>query len=329
MLKIFLITILLFVIIFVCFFFVGKVKPAEKITWGVNFSQKHAQSMGLDWKSTYLALIDDLGAKNLKVATYWDLLSPEENDYNFEDLSWQINTAKEKNVRILLVIGMKTPRWPECHIPEWAKKLSKQGQQEEILKLLEEIVIKYSQSDAIWAWQIENEPLYSFGECPWIDEKFLRQEIKTVRNSDPRNRPIIISDSGEWSFWLKVGQLGDIISPTLYRKVRMEKYDKIVSYPLPAISYWRRAVLLNFLSNKKVIIGELQAEPWCKHLLYNCTLSEQEKTMNLAEFRKNIKYATNTGLDGFYLWGGEWWYWLKEKQDIPELWNEARQLFTK
>jgi len=34
-------------------------------------------------------------------------------------------------------------------------------------------------------------------------------------------------------------------------------------------------------------------------------LEEQEKTMNLERFQKNIEFAKRTGLDTFYLWGAE------------------------
>ncbi|PIV45166.1 MAG: hypothetical protein COS25_01240, partial [Candidatus Nealsonbacteria bacterium CG02_land_8_20_14_3_00_37_10] len=88
--------ILIFLLLVIIFFFVGKSSEAEKIVWGVNFSQKHAELLGLDWKEAYLALIDDLGAKNIKLATYWDLIESEEEQYNFEDLDWQIKTAEEK-----------------------------------------------------------------------------------------------------------------------------------------------------------------------------------------------------------------------------------------
>jgi hypothetical protein len=48
--------------------------------------------------------------------------------------------------------------------------------------------------------------------------------------------------------------------------------------------------------------------------------------MNLEQFRENIEFARKTGLDTFYLWGAEWWYWLKEKQNNSEIWNEVRNL---
>ena len=49
--------------------------------------------------------------------------------------------------------------------------------------------------------------------------------------------------------------------------------------------------------------------------------------MDLERFQKNIKFAKKTGLDEFYLWGAEWWYWLKTKHDKPEIWEEAKKLF--
>ena len=53
------------------FFFVGSTKPAKKITWGVNFSDGEATFLQLDPRETYLAILDDLKAKNIKLAIDW------------------------------------------------------------------------------------------------------------------------------------------------------------------------------------------------------------------------------------------------------------------
>jgi len=50
------------------------------------------------------------------------------------------------------------------------------------------------------------------------------------------------------------------------------------------------------------------------------------KTMDIDRFRKNVAFARSTGLDEFYLWGGEWWYWMKTKNNRPEFWEEAKLL---
>jgi hypothetical protein len=319
--------ILIFLLVFLSYLFIGKPPQAEKITWGVNFSQKHTQSLGLNWKETYLALLDDLKVKNIKLITHWDLIEPEKDKYYFDDLDWQINEAEKKGVKILLVIGMKTGRWPECHIPEWAKNLSKEGQQKEILEMIEEVVLRYRDRVSVNFWQVENEPFFPFGECPWVDKSFLKKEINLVKSLDSQKRPIIISDSGEGSFWLNAAKFGDIVGTTMYKKVWFRQLGTYIYYPLPPTFYWRKAQLIEKIFNKKVIVVELQAEPWGPKLLYESPIEEQEKTMNLEQFKKNIEFAKKTGLNTFYLWGGEWIYWMKTKQNQPEIWNEAKELF--
>ena len=319
--------ILIFLLLVIGFFFVGSPPRAEKIVWGVNFSQKHAEGLGLDWQQTYSALIDDLGAKNIKLATYWDLIEKEEGNYDFTDLDSQIGEAEQKEVSLLLVIGMKSPRWPECHIPEWAKGLNKEEQQKNILELLEETVLRYSSSPAVTMWQIENEPFFPFGECPWVDKEFLKEEVELVKSLDKEKRPVLISDSGEGSFWIQAAKLGDIVGTTMYRKVWFRQLEVYVTYPLRPVFYARKAEIIEKLFGKEVICVELQAEPWGPELLYTSPLSEQEKTMNLEQFQKNIEFARRTGFDRFYLWGAEWWYWMKEKQEQPAIWQEAERLF--
>ena len=67
LLKYFLLALLAIILLFAGYFFVGSVESAKEITWGVNFSQMHAQNLGLDWKETYLALLDDLKVKDIKI----------------------------------------------------------------------------------------------------------------------------------------------------------------------------------------------------------------------------------------------------------------------
>ena len=63
-LKKILLVILLIILVFAGYFFVGKAPQAEEIKWGVNFSHKHAGDFNLNWKETYLALLDDLKVKS-------------------------------------------------------------------------------------------------------------------------------------------------------------------------------------------------------------------------------------------------------------------------
>jgi len=85
--------------------------------------------------------------------------------------------------------------------------------------------------------------------------------------------------------------------------------------------------LIKALFGKEVIGVELQAEPWGPALIYHLTPEEQEKSMDLERFKKNISFAKKTGLDEFYLWGVEWWYWRMEAHHKADIWEEAKTLF--
>ncbi|KKU94314.1 MAG: hypothetical protein UY26_C0002G0096 [Candidatus Jorgensenbacteria bacterium GW2011_GWA1_48_13] len=308
------------------FFFVGKSRPAADIRWGVNFSYSHAEELGLDWQETYLTFLDELGVKRFKLITQWDLLEPSPGKFDFEAVDWQLREAEKRGARAFLVLGMKTPRYPECHIPGWAANFSQKEREAAVLNFLEASIKHFKETPTIWAWQIENEPLFPFGECPEMRKEFWREEINLVKSLDPA-RPVIATDSGEWSLWFQAARVGDIVGTTLYRKVWFKELDIYTPYPLPPVFYGRKAWLVKFLFGKDVINVELQAEPWGPTLLYDLPLEEQDKTMNLERFKKIISYAKNTGMSEFYFWGAEWWHWLKEADNNSAIWEEAKKLF--
>ncbi|MBI4119635.1 MAG: EamA family transporter [Parcubacteria group bacterium] len=96
--------------------------PERPIAWGITFSQKFSRELGLNWKENYEAILNDLNAKHLRLIAYWDLIEPEDGKFDFADLDYQIRRAEENGAEIILVIGQKVPRWPECHYPEWIKQ---------------------------------------------------------------------------------------------------------------------------------------------------------------------------------------------------------------
>jgi len=320
--------VVLVLIMVVLYFFVGRVSQAQEMQWGVNFSKKHAAALGLDWRVVYTALLDDLQVRHLKISLDWNELEPQRDVFSFDDADWQVREARKRDAKLLLVVGMKTMRWPECHVPEWAKELSKEEQQKEVLELLDAIVKRYKDSPALRSWQVENEPLLRFGNCPWRDRKFLEKEAKRVRSLDS-NHPVVVSDSGELSFWIQAGRIGDVVSTTMYRKVWFHEINRYIEYPFPPVFYGRKAKYIDALFGKEVIVGELQAEPWGPgKLLYDTTIEEQDAAFDLAQFQKNIEFAKQTGMREFYLWGAEWWFWRKNVAGDSVFWDEARKLFA-
>lgn len=326
--KIIGLVLLVLIIIVFCYFFVGKAKPVEKIDFGVTFSKIYAQELGLDWKEAYLSILDDLRIKKIRLVAYWPEIEPGEGIFDFENLDWQVNEAEQKGAEIIMAVGRRLPRWPECHVPEWAQDLSEKGQQEEILDIISEVVNRYKDREAIKFWQVENEPfLGTFGECPKLDKKFLDREIALVRELDP-SRKIILTESGEFSTWIGAARRTDIMGTTLYRTVWAKYFRFYIRYPIPAIFYQRKTALIKKLFDvDKIIVVELQAEPWGPKPTQELSLEEQFKSMNQKELREIIDYTKRAGFSEAYLWGAEWWYWLKQVHEDDSMWEEAKKLF--
>jgi len=299
----------------------------DQIQWDVAFSKYFAEKMSLDWKETYLAILDDLKPKVVRLPIYWEDIEPQTGVYNFTDYDWMIQQAQSKNVKLILVIGRKLPRWPECHLPTWAAPLNAQSQQTRLLKIIPVIVNRYKDSPSLYLWQVENEPFLPFGECPMMGGDFLDEEITAVRALDFKHQ-ILITDSGELSLWLSAAKRADIFGTTMYRVV-WNQYLGYYKYPLPPRFFWLKANLVHlFYPNKPIIVSELQGEPWAHTMPYETPLDEQFKSVNFAQFQENINYAKQVGFPEVYLWGAEWWYWLKTKQGHSEFWDAAKKVIN-
>ena len=104
--------------------YLAQSKKPDLITYGMSFNTMYAKELGLDWKETYDAIVDDLGVRHFRLAAHWPMIEPSDNNYNFSELDYQIKRAEEVNAEVILAVGRRLPRWPECHVPEWAKNLS-------------------------------------------------------------------------------------------------------------------------------------------------------------------------------------------------------------
>jgi len=314
------------------FLFIGPAPQATKTEdakWGVNFSHRQAEALGLDWQETFLALADDLGAEYWRIPVYWDELEQAKDEYDFTPWDWQIEQLEARNAKVILALGFKLPRWPECHFPKWLEGESQTTRERELFQYIREVVAHYRNSDAIILWQVENEPfLWPFGECPRPDSNLLNSEVELVRALDP-SRQIMITDSGEWSLWVFAGKRADVFGSTLYRIIHDPRIGFLEYTFFTPTFHARKEVFLRwFYPDLEVQVIELQAEPWVTSLPLSLeNLQEQNKTLSPEQFDKNIQFALDTGWDTFYLWGAEWWYWLKVNE-YDEIWNKAKNLFN-
>ena len=322
---------ILFVLIFVLFFLFlssrGRIYNKNEMKYGVTFSQKQAESLNLDWQKVYLDILDYLGVKKLRLSAYWDEIEPKSGEFVWGDLDWQIERASERGAEIILAVGGRLPRWPECHFPDWAAQLSKKEREQKILGYIQKTIDRHGVSKRIIAWQVENEPFLShFGDCPKLDRKFLDQEIALVRELD--SRPIIITDSGELSIWIPAARRADVFGTTMYRDTYSEHLKRYVHYPIsPGFFRFKKNIAGLFAKPDKWIVVEMQAEPWTPKPYQYATREERDRTMNLEKFREILEFGRRAGFKEFYLWGVEWWYWEREVNGDSGMWEEARLLF--
>lgn len=321
--------ILIILILFVIFFFVLSFedKP-EEIKYGMSFNVPYAQELGLDWKQVYIESLDDLGIKRLRLAAHWPLIEPQKDKYNFEELDFEIKEAEKRGVEIILAIGRRLPRWPECHIPAWAIEMSDQEWQTEISEYLKIVINRYKDYKNIKYWQVENEPyleVFAYEHCGGLDRKFLKEEISLVKQLDP-SRPVLVTDSGNLGTWFGAYKNGDVFGTSVYLYFWNPELGKFKSR-LPASFYRAKANLMQLLFGKKeTFLIELSAEPWLTEPLNQASIEDQLERMNLEKIEDIIEYAKKTRLEKQYLWGVEWWYWMREN-GYPEFWNWAREFY--
>lgn len=289
---------------------------------GVTFSKIYAEELGLDWKEAYLATLDDLKIKTYRLPAYWSEIEPEPEVFDFTDLDWQIDEATRHGAQVILAVGRKLPRWPECHVPKWSVGLDEELVRVRIMSMIETVIRRYASNPTVVAWQVENEPFFEFGECPKPDAAFLGQEIAAVHALDAR--PVVISESGELSTWVRAASLADILGISTYRIV-WSRFTGYFYWPVTPRVYQQRALAASALV-KKIIITELQGEPWATQPIISMPLDQQLTLMNPERLMSNVVFARKIGVSEIYLWGVEWWYWLKQ-QGRPQMWEAAKVLF--
>jgi hypothetical protein len=309
-------------------FALAQKEVPEEITYGMSFNTPYARELGLDWKETYDAILDDLQVRHLRLAAHWPMIQPTPDIFNFEELDYQIERAEEVGAEVILAVGRRLPRWPECHIPDWVKVLDIEEQQKFQLKYMELVVERYKDSSAVVIWQVENEPfleVFAFEHCGVLDKDFLDEEISLVRELDP-SRKILVTDSGNLGTWIGAYTRGDIFGTSVYVYFWNPELGQFRTV-LPAWTYRLKDNLMGFFSqDTESILIELSAEPWLLEPIVKVPIDVQFSRMDLKKFEDILDYAEKTRFSSQYLWGAEWWYWLY-LQDRPEMWDRGKELY--
>ncbi len=300
-----------------------KKNPTAKL--GITYSVLAAEALGLDAKKAFSTILNELNPDIVRLPVYWNLLEPTKGEYQWDFIDAQLERVKETETEVILAIGHKLPRWPECHLPEW---IEEETVDQDLERLVTAIVTKYKDHPNLYAWQVQNEVLFTFGECPeWSgSRKRLKKLISLVKELDPKHK-VTTSDSGELSLWAKTSTLPiDALSISLYRVAYNPNHDYFY-WPVNPYYYKLHAALVKpFVP--ELIISELQMEPWGPAPVQQLDLAEVYKSFSPFHFDERIEFAQQTGATTILTWGVEWWYYMKEVQQEPIYWEKAVNQFN-
>lgn len=333
--QILIIVLLLLILIPFSLYLIFSPTKKENVSYGYNFSNKYAQELDLDWKKVYDQILSELPSKKFRLAVYWNDVQPVKGSYNYSDIKYQLDQLeKYPDSEVILVIGRKVIRYPECHEPAWWQNIREEEvKKKELLTYVEKTVNELKGYKSIKYWQVENEALFPFGQCtPIKDLKgFLKSEVELVKSLDPK-RKIIIQDSGEGGLWKESNEYGDIVGISMYRKVwfdfggTLNGWSFQIKYPVGASFYKIKSHMLG-IPFEKIKATEVQAEPWGPARNYLLTIEESNKSMSKEDFDGILEFTKNSGFDEFHLWGVEWWYHMKVFHNESYFWDKAKNNF--
>lgn len=305
-------------------------KPVpDKITYGMSFNTMYARELGLDWKVTYDAILGELNVRHLRLAAHWPMIEPLRDVYNFEELDYQVAQAEAVGATVVLAVGRRLPRWPECHVPEWARGEEWETQKQEIRSYITAVVERYKNNPAITYWQVENEPyltVFAYEHCGDFDEAFLTEEVALVKSLDP-SRPVLVTDSGNLGTWAGAYRHGDAFGTSVYVHFWNPELGQFRTLLPPWFYRVKENVMKLRYGDKPTFLIELSAEPWLVAPVTEVSLDVQFTRMDVEKFEDILAYATATRFGTQYLWGAEWWYWL-HLQNESAMWERGKEVFN-
>lgn len=311
-------------------YYLSRVPYPDAYTYGVSFNTPYARELGLNWEEVYTAVLRDLGVRHVRLAAHWPMVEPADDAWNFTELDRQMDLAETYGADVVLSVGRRLPRWPECHVPEWADELTWATQQDEIREYMRAVIARYKDHPALLYWQVENEPfltVFAYEHCGLLDKDFLDEEIVLVKHLDPTH-PVLVTDSGNLGVWYGAYRRGDLFGTSVYVHLYNPQTGPFKSLLPPDVYVAKRKFMELVYGTKETLLIELSLEPWLEESVTTAPLETQFERMPVTRLDEILSYAHETKLSRQYLWGVEWWYWLKVRHAHPEYWERARSIFT-
>ncbi|MDQ3099314.1 MAG: beta-galactosidase [bacterium] len=297
---------------------------------GTTFSQIQCKYLKIDYKETLKAILT-LPLEYIRVCAYWNEIEPQPGQFNFTILDDIISTISKTDKKIVLAVGMKSPRWPEFHFPDWVKQKCDTklahipiDTQTELssaaFNFISAVISRYKDNHSISYLQIENEAFnnFSFTHNKFVSYSFVRRAVILARTLCPEKK-ILLSNAinlapFDWrreysSAFEKNLTIADAIGVNVYTKVPVNKQY----YAHPTIFFWWRLSKWRKQMQKLGIeswITEAQSEPW----EYKSAVHTDKKEYPSASPQRTkslINKLDKIGYQVILLWGCEYWYWSK------------------
>lgn len=301
------------------------------LTYGVSFIPDYAESLGINPKVTLRALLN-IGVRQFRLTSYWSDIEPNKNQYDFSQLDWELALINNYHAKVILTLGLRQPRWPECHPPSWVNTSAPIGTWEpQLLSFMQAVINRYKGNSAVEAWQLENEYfLNGFGACTNFSRSRLESEYALLKKLDTKH-PVIIGRSNN-AIGIPLGApTPDFYGISIYKRVWDASITfRYLEYPYPGWFYGFLAGIQELHQHKNMIIDELQAEAWPPNSksITDTSLSEQNKSLSAQRLEHRFAYGRATGMKDILLWGSEYWYYRMEVLHDPSLWNVAQSEFA-
>lgn len=284
------------------------------MNFGITFSHKYLNDLKLPVDEA-LKFAVSMNFDLIRLGCYWNEIEKEMDNYDFSSLHKLLNYCEAKGQGIIMNIGVKSPRHPEFYWPTYVESKNFENEKAvgRLYKFIEKISKELKKYKCIKMWQVENEPLDPSGpENMAIPLEILKNEITILKSID--SRPILLTvwgnDAHKRNTIPLLLPLCDYLGLDIYYKVYVGK------------GFWGNKYsginnLLPFFADvlkqnpNKILIAEMQAEPWEDNDDFfrdPSKLSKKMGSISVEKIQENLKRTREMGFENIVFWGFEYWY---------------------
>jgi hypothetical protein len=135
-----------------------------------------------------------------------------------------------------------------------------------------------------------------------------------------------VTDSGNLGTWKGAYTAGDAFGTSVYVYFWNPELGQFKTILPPWFYRAKEGVMALLYGEKPTFLIELSAEPWLLESIVQVPIDVQLSRMDVQKFEEILNYARETRYETQYLWGAEWWYWMRQN-GRPEMWEKAQSVF--